>query len=417
MPRLACATAKVASVLNTPAAGQPADEVLSPRAARGGSTSRPLNVVLLDYRDTEHPEAGGAEVYMREIFERVAAFGHRVTWISGAYRGAPREERLGNLRALRFGNKATANFTSVMAALRLARQEHVDLFVENICKIPFFLPAVTKRPVLPIVLHLFGETVFREANPLVASYVWLHERPIPYVYRGLPFVALSQSTARDLERRGVECSEVEVVPPGLNFERYRAGSAERSEDPLLLYVGRIKRYKQIDIALRAFAKVRRRLPAARFVIVGKGDDRPRLEAVIRSLGLDEAVQFTGFVSEDEKIEWLRRAHVLVYPSPKEGWGISATEAAACGTPVVASNSEGLREAVSEGTSGFLVPHTDVDAWAHRMTELLTDAGLRARMSMAAVEWSRRFDWDAGAETVRRVIERVAANVGSDGRRQ
>jgi glycosyltransferase involved in cell wall biosynthesis len=391
--------------------------VLPSSGAQVAQTTRPLHIVLLDYRDTEHPEAGGAEVYMREIFERVAASGHRVTWISGAYRGARREEWLGNLRALRFGNKATANYSSVIAALRLARRERVDLFVENICKIPFFLPAVTKRPVLPIVLHLFGDTVFREVNPLMASYVWLHERPIPYVYRGLPFVALSQSTALDLERRGVQCGQVEIVPPGLNFERYRSGTTGKSEHPLLLYVGRIKRYKQIDIALRAFAKVRRQLPAARFVIVGKGDDRPRLEAVIRSLGLNEAVRFTGFVGEEEKIEWMRRAHALVYPSPKEGWGISATEAAACGTPVVASDSEGLREAVSDGTSGFLVRHADVDAWAHRMTQLLTDDDLRERMGKAAVEWSRRFDWDVGAETVRRVIERVAANVGSDGRRQ
>ncbi len=370
----------------------------------------PLHVVLLDYRDLHHPEAGGAEVYMHELFRRVAASGHRVTWISARFPGGAAEERIGDLRVLRVGNKATANFTTAAAALWLARRERVDVFVENICKIPFFLPAFTKVPVLPVVLHLFGHTVFAEANPAVASYVWLYERLIPPVYRGLRFVALSESTAQDLVRRGVRARGMDVIPPGLDFDRYAAGNgAARSPAPLLVYVGRLKRYKQLDIVIHAFAQARRRVPGARLAIIGKGDDRPRLEALVQSLGVGDAVTFEGFVSEEEKIAWFQRAHAVVYPSPKEGWGISTIEAAACGTPVLASDSEGLRDAVSDGISGFLVPHRDVGRWEQRMVELLTDDGLRARMSTAAVVWARQFDWEVGAEKMRRILEEVAAS--------
>ena len=342
------------------------------RIAHGGEVrpSRPLHIVLLDYRDLHHPEAGGAEVYINELFQRLACT-HRVTLLSARYRGAPAEDRIGRIRVLRSGNTATANFMVARTALALARREPVDIFVENICKLPFLLPAFTQIPVLPIVLHLFGHTIFYELNPLVAAYSWLYERLIPPVYRGLHFVALSESTAHDLERRGL-------------------------------------RHAGIDIVVRAFARVLTTLPAARLVIVGKGDDQGRLEDIVRSLGIGAAVQFAGFVSEAEKIAWLQRAHVVLYPSPKEGWGLSTIEAAACGTPVLASDAEGLRDAVRHGVTGFLIPHTDVEAWAQRMLEVLSNAALRQQLGAGGREWARGFDWAVEAEKMRRIVEQVAA---------
>jgi glycosyltransferase involved in cell wall biosynthesis len=370
------------------------------------AAAAPLHLAILDYRDIHHPEAGGAEVYMYEIFRRIADYGHRVTWISARDAGAAPELREGNLRLLRTGNKATANFTSAWAALRLANREPVDLFIENLCKIPFFLPLYTRAPVLPIVLHLFGETVFREANPLLASYVWLYERFIPRVYRGKPFVALSDSTAEDLRKRGVAMRWVDVVPPGLELEQFGEAPGLAGREPLVVYVGRLKRYKQVDIVLRAFARVRVDVPQAKMVVLGKGDDRDRLAAVARERGIADVVDFRGFVGEEEKIEWMRRARVVVYPSPKEGWGISTTEAAACGTPVVASDSAGLRDAVRHGVTGFLVPHEDVGAWVDPIRRLLVDDAVFEDLARGALEWAREFDWDVRATKMRTLIERA-----------
>ncbi len=376
--------------------------------ARLPAGAAPLHLAILDYRDIHHPEAGGAEVYIYEIFRRIAEYGHRVTWISARDAGAARELREGNLRMLRAGNKATANFTSAREALRLAREEPVDLFIENLCKIPFFLPLYTRAPVLPIVLHLFGETVFQEANPLLASYVWMYERFIPRVYRGRPFVALSDSTAEDLRKRGVEMRWVDVVPPGLDLDHFGVAPEGAAREPLVVYVGRLKRYKQVDIVLRAFAKVHSRVPRARMVLLGKGDDRERLEAIAGKIGIGEFVDFRGFVSEEEKIDWMRRARVVVYPSPKEGWGISTTEAAACGTPVVASDSAGLRDAVRNGVTGFLVPHADVDAWAKPIQRLLEDDATFEQLSRGGLEWAQEFDWEARATQMRLIIERAVS---------
>lgn len=369
--------------------------------------SPPLHIALLDYRDITHPEAGGAEIFLNEIFQRVAARGHRVTLLCAGYAGAPAEDRVGRIRILRAGNKVTANFVGAFEALRLGRREPVDLYVENLCKLPFLLPALTKTPVLPIVLHLFGHTVFQEANFAFASYVWLYEKLIPPVYRRLPFVTISESTAEDLRKRGVRATSMDVVHIGLDLARYdRTREIPRSDHPLLVYVGRFKRYKGIDTVLRAFAKARAEVPGARLVLVGKGDDLPRLKALAASLGIGDAAGFEGFVSEEEKIAWMRRAHALVYPSPREGWGISTTEAAACGTPVLASDSEGLREAVRHGETGYLVPHRDADAWAARMIEILTSAALREKLGAAGANWARNFDWNIEGEKMADIVEDV-----------
>ncbi len=370
----------------------------------------PLHIVLLDYRDIHHPQAGGAEIFLNEIFQRIAAHGHKVTLLCGTYPGAASEERLGNFRILRAGNMATANFFGAYSALRLARRERVDLFVENLCKLPFLLPAFTRTPVLPIVHHLFGHTIFRETNPLFGSYVWLYEKLIPLVYRRLRFVTVSKSTAQDLVRRGIEAERMEIVHNGLDLKRYHpCPDVPKEKNALILYLGRLKRYKGIDTVIRAFARVRKQIPEARLALVGRGDDEGRLRTLARNLGLTEAVLFVGFVEEEEKIDWLRRAHALVYPSPREGWGISTIEAASCGTPVLASNSEGLREAVRHEETGLLIPHEDVEAWAHRMVDILTDVPLRERLGATGVEWAKRFDWDAEARTMRILVEELASS--------
>jgi glycosyltransferase involved in cell wall biosynthesis len=83
------------------------------------------------------------------------------------------------------------------------------------------------------------------------------------------------------------------------------------------------------------------------------------------------------------------------------------EAAACATPTLASDVAGLRDAVRDGITGFLIPHQDIDAWARRMTEILTDPPLRARLGAAAQAWARGFGWDVQAEKMRATVEAVA----------
>ena len=140
-----------------------------------------------------------------------------------------------------------------------------------------------------------------------------------------------------------------MIHPGVDSARFTPALREgRTASPSFLYVGRLKRYKGIDIALQALAVVRRSRPEVRLDIAGTGDHRAELERLAGRLALRDAVTFHGFVSEAQKISLFRRAWANVFPSPKEGWGITVVEAAACGTPSLASDSPGLRDSVRHG---------------------------------------------------------------------
>jgi glycosyltransferase involved in cell wall biosynthesis len=190
----------------------------------------------------------------------------------------------------------------------------------------------------------------------------------------------------------------------VDLEVFRPG--EKAADPLLLWVGRIRKTKCVDHVVEAFARIADRVPAARLVIVGRGEMEADLRRLIEQRGLTGRVQLTGYVQTDRLRELMQQAWVLAYPSPKEGWGLCVIEAAACGTPSVASNVPGLCESVSDGKTGFLVPHGDIGALAERIERLLTDPNQRSAMGMAARQWATGFSWERTAAESMAVLQRT-----------
>ena len=179
----------------------------------------------------------------------------------------------------------------------------------------------------------------------------------------------------------------------------------------MVYVGRLKRYKGLDVVIRALPVLREQGVATRFLVAGQGDDRARLERLAAEVGVQDAVQFLGFVPEAKKVELLRRAWVNVYPSPKEGWGITNIEAAACGTPTVASDSPGLRESVAEGESGLLAEHSDSRAWADLLGRILQYGEQRERLAAGSVRHAARFSWETAAVETEQSLREVVREVG------
>jgi glycosyltransferase involved in cell wall biosynthesis len=255
-----------------------------------------------------------------------------------------------------------------------------------------------------LVPHLFGSTAFQELPPPLAAAVWLAERPLGRVFRGVPFQAISTSTADDLAERGIPRADVAVIYPGIDTKSYTPIPELRAAKPVFAYLGRLKRYKGVQHVVRAFAAMAH--PTATLEIAGAGDYRPALERLAASLDLGERVRFLGRISEAEKLRLLRRAWALIFASPKEGWGITNLEAAASGTPVVASNSPGIRESVRDGETGYLVPHGDAHAMAAAMGRLAADRELVARLGAQARRFAETFTWERAAEETERHLQRV-----------
>jgi glycosyltransferase involved in cell wall biosynthesis len=212
------------------------------------------------------------------------------------------------------------------------------------------------------------------------------------------------STAEDLVARGIPRESVAVIYPGIDTVGYTPLEDARAPEPVFAYLGRLKRYKGVHHVVRAFASLAH--PTATLEIAGAGDYRPALERLASSLDLGERVRFLGRISEAEKREFLRRAWALALASPKEGWGITNLEAAASGTPVVASNSPGIRETVRNGETGYLVPHGDVRAMAGAMGRLAADRTLVSRLGVQARAFAETFTWERAAEETERHLQQV-----------
>jgi glycosyltransferase involved in cell wall biosynthesis len=279
-----------------------------------------------------------------------------------------------------------------------------DLLVEDVNKIPLATTTWGGPPVVVLVPHLFGGTAFQELAAPLAAAVWLAERPLGRVYRGAPFQAISVSTADDLASRGIPRESVSVIYPGIDTVGYSPDAGARASEPVFAYLGRLKRYKGVHLVVRAFADLAH--PTATLEIAGAGDYRPALERLAASLDLGERVRFLGRISEGEKRALLRRAWALLFASPKEGWGITNLEAAASGTPVVASNSPGIRESVRDGETGYLVAHGDTRAMTEAIQRLAGDRALVARLGTQARCFAETFTWERAAGETERHLQQV-----------
>jgi len=371
-----------------------------------GKTPR-VHVVALNWRDLKNPLGGGAEVHMEEILRHLGSRGHRCTLLTSRFPGAPEVETADGYRIVRSGNELDFNLVVPFLYRRVAAADAPDVVLDDINKVPFFSPLWTRVPVLAVIPHLMGSTAFQEVNPILASAVWAAERPVRLVYRRCHVEVISDSTRDDLVARGFRADRIHVVHCGIDRTRYRADTTvAKTEHPSLVFVGRIKRYKAVDHAIRALAKIRRRFPQSTLTIVGDGSGMRELRQLTASLGLDGAVRFAGFVPHEEKVRLLQSAHAVINPSVKEGWGLTNVEANACGTVCVAADAPGLRDSVKDGQTGLLYPWGDIDALAERVTRLLADPNLRQRMEAGALEWAASLTWERCGEETLALVEKV-----------
>ncbi|HEY9013471.1 MAG TPA: glycosyltransferase family 4 protein, partial [Gemmatimonadales bacterium] len=323
------------------------------------------------------------------------------------WKGGPSRATLDGLDITRVGGRNSFALLGRGAVRRALSHEPADVVVEDVNKLPLFLALGRSLPFCVIVPHLFGETAFEEAPWPIAATVWAAERPLPWAYRRAGFHAISESTRDDLIARGVAAERIRVIHPGVDSHRFTPGPrGRRSTVPSFLYVGRLKRYKGIDLAIEALAVARRQRPDLRLDIAGTGDYRPELERLVTRLSLEKAVTFHGFVSEERKIDLMRWAWANVFPSPKEGWGITVIEAAACGTPSLASDSPGLRDSVRHGDTGFLVPHGDAIGLAARMVELADSPNLVSRLGDRGRAFAERLTWERTAAATEQHLQEL-----------
>lgn len=361
-------------------------------------------ILVFNWRDQRHVYAGGAELYVHELSRRWVEQGHAVTLFCGRDGSTtPRRETLDGVKIVRRGGFWLVYVWAMLYYLIRFRGSY-DVIVDCHNGIPFFTPLYAGVPVVGVVHHIHQE-VFKRHLPAPAAALarWLEGTLMPWAYRRCQLIAVSESTKQDMLALGLKGAGIHIVHNGVDLDDLYP--ATKADTPLVVYLGRLKAYKSVDVLVRAFHEVTMTIPGAKLVIAGPGEELNRLKALAAKLGLTrDQIEFKGRVSDNERRRLLQRAWVFVNPSLMEGWGITTIEANACGTPVVGANVAGLRDSIQNPHTGYLVPHGDHAAFAGRVRELLTDHAQRDFMSRNAVEWANQFKWDDSSRRALHLIE-------------
>ena len=305
--------------------------------------------------------------------------GYEITQLACGFPGAASRERMDGMTVRRLGALPLYYPRVLAATARETRRGRFDVVVEHLNKLPFCAKAYSAAPVIAVNHHLFGSSAFLQVPWAVAASVVSVEKLIPWVYRDVSFLAVSESSRQDLVGRGIPREAIDLLYNGITFPTQE--SRPMAERPLrIAYLGRLEPYKRVDLLLRAVAALVSRFPGLELVVVGRGVARESLEALAAELGLAARVRFTGFVDDAERDATVADARVCVCPSVKEGWGITVIEANALGVPVVATDAPGLRDAVLHGETGLLVPCDDHQALAAAIQRLGATPALVARLA-------------------------------------
>ncbi len=368
---------------------------------------------MLNWRDVRNPEAGGAELHLQEIASHWTKLGNEVTLLCSSFKNAPKIEKIDGVFVQRIGNKYTI-YPSVVKYLLSKKGKRYDAIFESINTIPFFSPCYSRLPIVAQIYSLENKSVLSQEIKWYMTPVFLvayaASALIPRIYNGCEVTTISQSSKQLIMKYGFNKDKIHVAYPGVSdswFESLRNAPKIERPNSNLAYLGRLKKYKGVQDILKAIPLIRKKIPGVKLRVVGKGDYEVTLRNISRSLGIQENVEFCGFVSEQEKASILRSSSLYVCTSLDEGgWTIAAIESQTAGVPVLVTRSQ--IDVVSNGVNGYLLDSNDPNLISEKTTSILADKVKWREFSANAEEFSKKFNWENTASVTLDVLRQASA---------
>ena len=366
-----------------------------------------MRFAFLNWRDSTHPEGGGAERYAEQVAAGLVRRGHDVTFYCAAHGTARPLECVDGVRVRRQGGRLGVYAASARALRADERAEgRYDVVVDTQNGIPFFAPLATTTPVVNLLHHVHREQWPVVFGPVASRVGWsIESRLAPRVYRGRQYVAVSGRTRDELAELGVDPAHIAVIHNGTDTPL--ATSVPRSPHPTIVVLGRLVPHKRVEHAIDVVARLRPLHPGLRLRVIGDGWWHDRIAAHAEASGVADCVDLLGFVPEEVKHAELASAWVALAPSVKEGWGLCVVEAASHGVPTIAyEGAGGLSESIVHGRTGMLVE--SLDDMTREVSRLLGDAEARTELGVHAQDYARQFSWAGTVDSWERLLVHVAS---------
>jgi len=367
-----------------------------------------VNILILNWRDIKNPKSGGAEILTHELARRWVSAGNNVTLFSSEFPGCKKQEDLDGVEIIRAGYPdARFLFSSVhFSAYRYYKKKFKKKFevvIDEVHGLPFFTPLYVNEKKVVLICEVAGK-LWTEMFGLLGNVGRLIEQFYLKIYKDLPFLTISSSTKEELVKEGVREENITVLPMGItvpsNLKKYK-----KEATPTLIFVGRLSKPKGIKDAIKALEMIARKIPKIRLWIVGRGDEGyvNYLKTLAKKLNIEDRVTFFGFVSEEKKFELIGRAHVLLAPSIKEGWGLTVPEAAFVGTPTIVYNSPGLRDILKDSQFKIITKSNTPSGLTEEVIKLFQDKEFFRKLKKEKLN-VRESNWDRTAELALKILK-------------
>ena len=374
-----------------------------------------MNILILNWRDIKNPSSGGAEILTHEIAKRWVKWGHQVAQFSSSFPNCLAEEKVDGVKIIRRGHPdARFLFSSAHFLAFKYYKDNVgkfDVVVDEIHGLPFFTPWYVKEEKVVLICEVAGNLWVKMFGPFFGLFGRLTERLyLRFIYKNIPYLTISNSTREELIREGVKSKSITVLPMGLTIPK-KIKKVEKEKDPTLIFVGRITKSKGIEDAIMAFKNILTTAAKARLWIIGDGNRKyiDYLKKMARKLDVSDRITFWGFVSQEKKFELMRRAHLLLHTSVKEGWGLVVIEAASQSTPSIVYDVAGLRDSVKDGKTGIVLKENNAKEMANQSVLLLNNKKRYEDFQKNALIWAKSLTWDKAAKQSLKIIEMVGKN--------
>ena len=370
-----------------------------------------MNILIFSWRDLKHPLAGGAEESTHQHAKAWVKNGHKVTLFTSRFKASKAYAKIDGVEIIRHGHEVFGVHISAFFWYCFGSHSKFDLVVDQFHGIPFFTPLYVRAKKLAFI-HEVAKEVWKlnpwpkPFNLLPGVFGTIFEPLIFKIfYRKVPFMTVSQSTKKDLIDWGIPSENVDVIHNGVTLT-LPLPVPNREKRKTAIYLGALAKDKGIEEAIESFNLINKSDRNWQFWVVGKGDEKykKKLEIRCQRLGIEEKVKFWGYVSDKKKFELLVRAHVLINPSAREGWGLVNIEANAVGTPIVAYNVPGIRDSVKDGFSGRLCEEKTPECLAKEILSLVNDKARFKKLSRQAKTWSKKFNWKTSTQKSLRLLQ-------------
>ena len=367
-------------------------------------------ILVFNWKDIRHPQAGGAEVVTHELMKKMVLEGHDVTLLTAQYSGSTQNDTIDNINIIRTGKNKLIHYFAAAQYYKKQLKNKFDIVIEEVNTIPYLLGLYKGEEDFYLFYHMLAREIwfYEMIQPLSTIgyviepiYTWLQGR------FGVPLITVSQSSKNDIARFGYDRDKIHIIREGIDNKPLEnvTDSLPKEKDFTVLFHSSLRKMKRPIEVFKAFGIFAKTCPSAKLWISG-GGDQTKLLKYAKDNYFDDKVVFYGRTSQEQKLELMQRASVVCSTSIKEGWGLIVTEANSMATPAISYDVDGLRDSTKLG--GGVVCKPNHQSLAGEMVKLCEVFSLNKQkydeMRSQALESSKQVNFEQSYQDLKGVIK-------------